>query len=119
MINNNLREYTGDNIKVDGRMIGCVIVTAFNYLKQKNDWSSEEVEDFMEQGKFGYEIYTMINQILALKQSHWIMRRVSHSCGSLSDSIYYLKEELISKLKKQYDYDFDEEWVDSFGPDIF
>lgn len=114
----NIRDFIGDKIKIDGRMIGCRIVNANHYLQLKNDWDDDEVEEFLEKSDVNYNIYEFINRILALKQSHWLLRRTSHSCGSLSDDIYYLKGELIKDLKEKYKYDFNENWVDDFNPDI-
>ena len=53
--------------------------------------------DFMEDK---YEIYQRINQIIALKQSWYLLRRVGCSCGSLSDDLYQLKMRLIHELKR-------------------
>ena len=83
----------------------------------KNNWKDSDVENFIEDSHENYEIFILINQILGLKHSHWLLRRTTHSCGSLSDSLYYLKNELIFKLKYDFNYDFNEEWVDSFSED--
>lgn len=115
MKNDCLRAYIGDGINIDGRMIGCTIVNAHDYLKLKNNWTNEQVECYIEDNATNYEIYELINQILALKHSHWLMRRTSYSCGSLADGLFYLRQELMIRLKDDYNYDFNEEWVDSFG----
>ena len=73
-----LRNYIGDDIKIDGRMIGYRIVTASDYLEEKG-LNEEEIEKFSEDN---YEIYELITQIIAVKHSCWLLRRTSHSCGT-------------------------------------
>jgi hypothetical protein len=108
-----IRGYLGDYLHIDGRYIWYRLVTAADYLRAKqiiiND---EELEDFCENN---YKIYELITQIMALKQSCFLLRRVSHSCGSLSDGLYDLKLRLIYELKEQYDFEFDDEFVDNYG----
>lgn len=108
-----LREYKGEhNLHIDGRYIPYQIVTVTDYLFAKNDnWNYDDIERFSEEN---YEIYERLNQIIALKQSCVLLRHTSHSCGSLSESLYSLKLELIRELKEKYDYNFDEELMESF-----
>ena len=110
-----LRDYIDSNLKIDGRMIVCRFKNAYDYLKLKNNWSDNDVENFIEDSHENYEVFNLINQILGLKHSHCLLRRTTHSCASVSDSLYYLKNELIFKLKDDFNYDFNEEWVDSFS----
>lgn len=99
-----MRDFIGDRIKIDGRTIGYRIYTAYEYLKVKG-LDDEEIEDFAENN---YKIYELINQIIAVKQSCWLLRRTSYSCQSLSDGMYNLKLRLINELKDKYNYDFDD-----------
>ena len=55
-----------------------------------------------------------LQQLEALKQSCYLLRRTSHSCQSLSDGLYKLKNELIIELKEKYNFDFDDNFVESF-----
>jgi hypothetical protein len=105
-----MRDFIGDHIEIDGRMIGYRISTASEYLMAKG-LDEEEVEDFSEAN---YDIYKLINQIIAIKQSCWILRRTSYSCGSLSDDMLDLKYKLINELKELYDYDFDDEIMEEY-----
>lgn len=108
-----MREFIGDHIHIDGRMIAYHLVTAHDYLKAKNGWSEEQVEDYVETN---YERYTLINQVMALKQSCFLLRRVSHSCGSLSDHLYQLKNRLIRELEQKFSFDFDDDFVENYRP---
>lgn len=105
-----LRNFIGDRIKIDGRMIGYRIYTAYEYLKFKG-LNNEEIEDFSENN---YKIYELITQIIAIKQSCWLLRRTSYSCQSLSDGMYNLKLRLINELKDKYNYDFDDDLMEEY-----
>lgn len=106
-----MRAYINSNISIDGRMIEYRLVTARDYLEAKG-MSEEETEDFCENN---YQIYQLINQIMALKQSCYLLRRVSYSCGSLAVDLYDLKLRLIMELKDSYDFEFDDDFVESYG----
>lgn len=105
-----LRDFIGDKIKIDGRMIGYRIFTAVGYLKAKG-LSREEIENFSEEN---YEIYELITQIIVVKHSCWLFRRTSYSCGSLSDGMYNIKLKLINELKDKYNYDFDDNLMEEY-----
>lgn len=109
------REYVPNQISIDGRNIPYQIVTARDYLLEKEliDETEESFESFMEKDK-NYEIYDKLTQILALMQSHYLMRRVSYSCGTLSEGLWQLKNELIWDLKNNYNFEFDEELVGDY-----
>ena len=112
-----MREYIPNNIKIDGRNIPYSIVTAEDYLIAKNilnntDDNYEEIFEKWEEEN--YEIYEMITQILALKQSRFLMRHVSYSCGTLSDGLLVLKNKLIIELKEKYNFDFDDDFVENY-----
>lgn len=106
-----MREFIGDDLHIDGQMIQYRLVTADDYLKAKG-WSQNKINQFADKQ---YEVYQMINQIMALKQSCFLLRRTSHSCGSLSDDLYSLKMRLIRELKEQYDFEFDDDFVEKDG----
>ena len=111
------RKFSGKEIKIDGRDINYDIVTAIDYLIAKNVDGLGEIEDeelivdWMEEN---YGIYKRITQILALKQSCYLLRRTTHSCQSLSDGLYELKNELIAELKENFNFEFDDEFVENF-----
>ncbi|NRU52477.1 hypothetical protein [Clostridium beijerinckii] len=105
-----IRSYIGDGIKIDGRMIGYRIVTVSDYLEMKG-LSDEEIEKFSDDND---EICELITQIIAVKHSCWLLRRTSHSCGSLSNGMYQLKLKLINELKEKYEYDFDDELMEEY-----
>lgn len=107
-----MRDYIQGRIKIDGRNIEYRLVTASDYLEAKNEWSSEQIEQFCNEN---YEVYKLINQIMALKQSCYLMRRVSYSCGSLSDNLYDLKLRLIDELQEKYQIEFDDDFVENYG----
>ena len=108
-----LREYIGDSkLRIDGRMIPYQLVTAVDYLYAKNEeWSQEDLEKFTEDNN---EVYTIISQIMGLKQSCVLLRHTSHSCQSLSDDLFDLKLKLIWELKEKFNYEFDEDLVESY-----
>ena len=74
--------------------------------------SEKEVEDFSEKNHYVYE---RITQIMALKQSCWLLRRTSYSCQSLSDGLYSLKLRLIHELRDEFNFEFDDELVERNG----
>lgn len=106
-----MRKYIPGLIKIDGRNIEYTIVTASDYLIAKNGWTQEQVDTFSDEN---YEAYNIINQIMALKQSCYLLRRVSHSCGSLSESLYDLKLRLIDELKEEHNIEFDDDFVENY-----
>lgn len=103
------RKYINNSLYIDGRNIPYTIFTAAGYLIHHDGLSEDEMYDFMEEK---YEIYQKINQIIALKQSCYLLRCVGYSCGSLSDDLYQLKLRLIHELKDTYHYEFDDEWME-------
>jgi len=108
---NKPREYIKGYIGIDGRNIPYALVTARDYLEAKYDKNEGELEEFcLLEG----EIYTIINQIMALTQSCYLMRRVSYSCGSLADCLFRLKIRLIHELRDDYNFEFDDEFVENY-----
>lgn len=112
-----MRKYIPGEIKIDGRNIPYSIVTTEDYLLAKDilDGDAENYDEIFEKWEEEHsEIYEKITQILALKQSCYLMRRVSYSCGTLSDGLYRLKNELIAELKEKYNFEFDDEFVENY-----
>ena len=111
---NKVREYLNKEINIDGRMIWYRLVSAYDYLEAKgiitND--DDEYEKFCENNS---KIYELLTQVMALKQSCYLLRRVSYSCGSLSDGLYTLKNRLIIELSEKYNFEFDDEFVENYG----
>lgn len=104
-----MRKYIPGDISIDGRNIPYTVSTAAIYLMEHDGLSENEMYDFMENK---YDIYQRINQIIALKQSCYLLRSVSYSCGSLSEDLYQLKMQLIYELREIYHYEFDDEWME-------
>jgi len=109
-----MRDYIGDHLRIDGRMICYRLVTASDYLRAKG-WTDEKVEEFLDSN---HEVYQRINQIMALKQSCFMLRRTGYSCGSLSDDLYSLKMRLIHELRDEFGFDFDDEFVERNGEPV-
>lgn len=107
-----MRDYIPGRISIDGRNIEYMLITAGDYLEAKNEWSEEQIEEYCENN---YEAYVLINQIMALKHSCYLMRRVSYSCGSLSEDLYSLKLRLINELREKYQFEFDDDFVENYG----
>jgi len=105
-----MREYIKSKLIIDGRNIPYPVFTATEYLMEHDGMSENEIEEFIEGN---YDLYKKLNQIIALKQSCYLLRRTSYSCGSLSDDLYSLKLELILKLHSLYGYDFDDAWMEN------
>lgn len=53
-------------LSIDGRMIPYPLVTAGDYLEVRHNMTQDEVDKFMDEH---YEQYTMLNTIIAMKQS--------------------------------------------------
>lgn len=111
-----MREYICEKVEIDGRTIPYPVFTAAQYLAEHDHMSQEEIECFMENN---WEVYLTINQIIALKQSCFLLRHTSYSCDSLSDSLYNLKLQLINELKEIYNYIFDDNWMESLVEEDF
>ncbi len=106
-----MREYLGDRLQIDGRHICYRLVTASDYLLAKG-MSEKELEKFVDERGGAYDLVT---QIMALKQSCFLLRRTSHSCQSLSEGLYDLKMRLIRELHEEHDFEFDDEFVEKYG----
>lgn len=106
-----MREYTGKNVKIDGRDIPYPVFTAAQYFELHDGVKGQDaLEDFEDKN---YEVYKLVTQILALKQSCFLLRHTEYSCQSLSDGLHDLKMRLIWELKEEHGYEFDDEWVEN------
>lgn len=105
-----MRAFIGDNIHIDGRMIGYRISTAYEYLKVKG-LTNSQIEEFID---YKYDTYKLINQIIAVKQACWLLRRTKNSCGSLSDDLCDLKCKLIHDLQYEFNYTFDDSLMEKY-----
>ena len=99
------------NLCIDGRNIPYPVFTACGYLTEHDH--IEDVGEFCDSHE---ELVELLNQIIALKQSCFLLLHTSHSCGSLSDSLYDLKLRLIQELQEKCNYSFDDDWMESFVP---
>jgi len=108
-----MRNYIKREISIDGRNIPYPIYTAIQYLSEYDGVDIEDEEWYED----NYDKVQLINQIIAIKQSCYLLRRVSYSCGSLSDDLFQLKLRLIRELQEKYEYRFDDEWMESLVQD--
>jgi len=106
------RKYINKPLSIDGRMIPYRIFVVEVYLEEKG-YTEEEIEKLYEEN---YDMCEMLNQIIALKQSCILLRHTSHSCGSLAVDLFRLKEKLIAELKEKYNFEFDEDLMESDVP---
>lgn len=67
------------------------------------------MDDFIEANP---EIDELVTQILALKKGCFLLH-TTHSCQSLSDSLFKIKMKLIKELAEKYQYTFDAGWQGS------
>jgi hypothetical protein len=107
------RDYIREFVDIDGRMIPYRIFTATVYLEEKG-YLEEEIEKMFEEQ---YEMCQTLNQIIALKQSCYLLRHTSYSCNSLSENLFSLKLRLIKELKDKYNFEFNEDLMENDGTD--
>ena len=103
-----MRDYINRNIRIGGRLIPYPVYTSWEYFELHD--GIEDVEDFVDSNP---AIEELVTQILALKQSCFLLRHTTHSCQSLSDSLFSLKLKLIKELKEKYNYNFDDVWMEN------
>lgn len=106
-----MRQFIDAPVSIDGRNIPYPVCTAYDYFEEHDQIS--DVDAFIDNN---YEIYELVTQVLALKQSCFLLRHTTNSCQSLSDGLYGLKIRLIKELKEQYHYDFDDDWMEQLVP---
>ena len=102
-----MREYIDLDIRIDGRTIPYPVLTSCEYFASHDN--IDDVDGFIDTNQ---EIDELVTQILALKQSCFLLRHTTYSCQSLSDGLYDLKMKLIKKLAEKYQYMFDDEWME-------
>lgn len=106
-----MREFIGDRIQIDGRMIVYRLVTARDYLRAKG-MSEEDADNFAD---YQDSTHQLLTQVIALKQACFLLRRTNYSCGSLSDGLFTLKMRLIHELREKHGFEFDDEFVERDG----
>lgn len=106
-----IRPYIDKELRIDGRTIPYPLVTAGDYLEARHNMTQDEVDKFMDEH---YEQYTLLNAIIAMKQSCFLLRHTEYSCGSLSDCLYAHKNEMIVKYNETYDEPFDEDFYEDY-----
>jgi hypothetical protein len=110
-----IRPYIGhENLSIDGRMIPYPLVTAGEYLKAKHeDMTDQDLDEFIDNR---LEQYSMLNTIIAMKQSCFLLRHTRYSCDSLADHLYDHKNDMVSKYNETYpDEPFDEGFYDNYS----
>lgn len=105
-----MREYINRPVSIDGRNIPYPVSTAYEYFELH-----DRVDDVNVFADNNPEICILVNQIIALKQSCFLLLHTTHSCQSLSDDLYQLKLRLIQELKEQYNYEFDDVWMEKLS----
>ena len=80
-----MRDYINRNIRIDGRLIPYPVYISWEYFELHD--GIEDVEDFVDSNP---AIEELVTPILALKQSCFLLRPTTHSCQSLSDSLFSL-----------------------------
>lgn len=107
-----MRDYIPCHISIDGRTIPYRIVTVYDYLVEKDIIkTNSDYEAWIESDK-NYEIYERLSQLLAIKQSRFLLYHTSHSCQSLTDNLKNLEYELINDLK-ELNFDVDMELIEA------
>jgi len=69
----------------------------------------DEIIDFDETGedfKVSIEEFNLVTQIIALQLSYFCLRRVSHSCESNTDTIYFMLQKKYIEYEKTFKRDF-------------
>lgn len=107
-----MRDYIPNhNFRIDGRNIPYPVFTSYDYFLLHD--RVEDVDSFIDSN---IEIDNLVTQIIALKQSCYLLLHTAYSCQSLSDGLYQLKLRLIAELKEKYSYSFDDDWMESLVP---
>lgn len=109
-----VRPYIGsDRLKIDGRTIPYPLVNSRDYLMAKKPEMTDE--EYGEWQDANYEQDKMLNTIIAMKQSCFLLRYTSYSCGSLSDDLYQHKNEMVVAYNEKYPEEpFDEKFYEEY-----
>ena len=103
-----MRDYINQKYQDRWKIDSYPVYTSWEYFELHD--GIEDVEDFVDSNP---AIEELVTQILALKQSCFLLRHTTHSCQSLSDSLFSLKLKLIKELKEKYNYNFDDVWMEN------
>lgn len=102
-------------LSIDGRMIPYPLVTAGDYLEARYSMTEQGVDYFKDNN---YEQYTMLNTIIAMKQSYVLLRSTMYSDGSLSKDLYAHKNDMVAKYNETYDEPFDEDFYENYSKSL-
>jgi len=105
-----MRPYIKADMNIDGRNIPYPVDTACEYLRLHDN--VVDMDEFVDNR---YELLQRLNQIIALKQSCFLLRHTAYSCESLADDLFSLKLELIRRTKEEFGYEFDDAWMEQFA----
>jgi hypothetical protein len=105
------------DLSIDGRMIPYPLVSAEEYLMARHEnMTDEDMDEFVENH---YGQYSMLNAIIAMKQSCFLLRHTKYSCDSLADHLYAHKNDMIAKYNETYqDEPFDEDFYEHYIDDL-
>lgn len=109
-----IRPYIGsDGLRIDGRKIPYPLVNSRDYLIAKQPkMTDEEYDKWMDTN---YEQNQMLNTIIAIKQSCFLLRHTEYSCDSLSDDLCQHKNEMVAAYNEKYpDEPFDESFYEDY-----
>ncbi len=108
-----IRPYIGNkDLSIDGRMIPYPLVTAMDYLEAKHGEMTEEERNTLVDRH--HEQIVMLNIIIAMKQSCFLLRNTMYSCGSLPDDLDAHKNNMVAKYNETYYEPFDEDFYDDY-----
>lgn len=99
------------DFRIDGRNIPYPVYTSAGYFMLHDNIT--DTDRFIDDNP---PVEELVTQIIALKQSCFLLRHTTNSCGSLSEGLYQLKLRLIAELQEKYNYLFDDEWMETLSP---
>ena len=99
--------------KINGLHIPYAVSNVGDYYRMIEHYTPEMVDHMVD---FEGERTSLINQIIGLKISCYLLRHTTHICESVPDDLAALKIELIKQLKEKFDYDFKEEDMEKILP---
>ena len=91
--------------EINGQNVPYSVTNACDYYKEIEHLTPEMIDHMKD---YEFERTTLINQIIGLKVSCFLLRHTTHICESVPDDLGALKNDLIKQLKEKYDYDFKE-----------
>ena len=90
---------------IDDKNVPYLVANAGDYYRKIEGYTPDMVDYMMD---FCWKQTSLINQIIGLKISCYLLRHTTGMCESVPDCLRALKDDLIKQLKKKYDYDFKE-----------